>query len=223
MNKIKRFTVSFAALMLFSGVAMALPAAAEHSSPLSSNDATVADDTTAPNDSQSGNTLAQQFRQMAQLKIQEAKLNAKVHTEVERQQACNARKANLERRMGNAVTQAEKHKQVFDKIYSRVKDFYTTKNLNVSNYADLTAKVDTAAANAQASIDALKALDISVDCTSQTVANSVSAFQQAVSSTRDSLKAYRAALVDLINSLKGASTGASSDSSTNSTTNTGNH
>jgi hypothetical protein len=105
------------------------------------------------------------------------------------------------------VTQAENHKAVFDKIYTRVQDFYTNKKLSVTDYDSLKAKVDTAQADAAASIQALKDTDISVDCTSSTVADSVSAFQTAVGSTRDSLKTYRAALVDLINSLKGASTG----------------
>jgi hypothetical protein len=124
--------------------------------------------------------------------------------------------------MSRAVTQAQKHKQVFDMIYTRVQDFYTNKKLNVSDYDSLKAKVDAAQADAAASIQALQDTDVTVDCTSSTVADSVSAFQTAVGDTRDSLKAYRAALVDLINSLKGASTGQDNTSGTTDNTNTTN-
>jgi hypothetical protein len=230
MNKPKRFLASLAALLLFSGVAMTTTATASNGrrsipdTNSSSNVATASDDTSSSDESGSS-TLTEQFREQAKEKLQAARQNVKEQSEAHREQSCNARKANLTKRMSNAVSRAQKHKEVFDKIYSRVKDFYITKNLNVSNYADLTAKVDTASSDAQSSIDALKALDVNVDCTSQTVADSVSAFQQAVKTTRDSLKTYRATLVDLIKSLKGASTGAntSGDNSTdNSTTNTTN-
>lgn len=193
--------------MLFSGVAMVAPVSAR---------AAIADDN-ASNTTDS-TTLKEQFQQEAKDRLQTLRENVKEQTQEHRQQACEARKSNLQRRMTNAVAAADRHKEVFDKIYTRVKDFYTNKNLNVANYADLTAAVDKAQADAQAQIDALSGLDVSVDCTSQTVADSVAAFQTAVKSTRDSLKAYRAALVDLIKSLKGASTGAHSTTD-NSTTN----
>ena len=164
--------------------------------------------------------MAQQFKEQAQAKLEAARQNVQEQTETHREHACTARKASLEHRMNQAVTQAKKHKAVFDKIYANIKDFYTNKNLNVPDYATLTAAVDTASANAQTSIDALAALDVNVDCSSQTVASSVSAFQQAVSNTRGSLKDYRKSITDLINSLKGASTGtnSSNDSTTNTTT-----
>jgi hypothetical protein len=59
---------------------------------------------------------------------------------------------------------------------------------------------------------------ISVDCTqTDSLATNITAFQTAVKSTRDSLKAYRSSLVDLITALHGAST-STDDSSTNGTT-----
>jgi hypothetical protein len=213
MNKLKRLLLSLAALLLFSGIAIAAPVAARDRNAL-------ADDTSSSTttDNQS-NDLAQQFKEQAKAKLEAARQNAKEQTEAHREHACTARKAALEHRMSRAVTQAKKHKAVFDKIYAKVKDFYTNKNLNVPDYASLTAAVDTAGTNAQTSIDALAALDVNVDCTSQTVASSVSAFQQAVSNTRDSLKAYRKTITGLTSSLKGASTGTNSpnDSATNTT------
>lgn len=213
MKQIQRFILSLVTLLMASSLALVAPVSAR--APV-----VVAADTTTTNTDggigTSGNTLAQQFREQAQAKLEEAKANHQAKTEAERQKACTVRKTVLTKRMTNAVAQAKKHKAVFDKIYTRVKTFYTTKQLSISNYADLTAKVDTASANAQTSIDALAALDVNVDCTSQTVSASVSAFQAAVKSTRDSLKAYRSSITDLITAIKGAST-STTNSSTNNT------
>lgn len=216
MNKAKRFVFSLSTLILFSGVALATaPAYAEHGS----DDSTTGSQTETEVENHA-HDLAEQFRTQAQAKVTEKKAQVKAQTQEHRQQACEARKASLTNRMSRAVTQAENHKAVFDKIYTKVQNFYSDKKLNVSDYDSLKAKVDAAQADAATSIQALKDTDVSVDCTSSTVANSVSAFQTAVSSSRDSLKAYRAALVDLINSLKGAST--AQDHGTTDDTNTTN-
>ena len=166
--------------------------------------------------------LAEQFMEHAKMKIREEKQEHKEHSQEMRQKACEARKNNLTKRMNRAVLHAEKHKAVFDKIYNRVQQFYVDKQLNVTDYDSLKAAVDTAQTDAQTNIDALKVLDVSVDCTSQTVSEKVSAFREAVKTTRDSLKDYRKALVDLINSLKGASTGThdSGDTDSNNETET---
>jgi hypothetical protein len=172
-------------------------------------------------------TLREQFKQMAKTEVH-AKMQdkAKVHTAEQIQKSCEARKTNLTKRMSNSVAAAERHKAVFDKIYTRVQDFYTTKKLNVTNYDTLKASVDTAQQDAADQIAALKALDVTVDCTqTDSLATNISAFQAAVKSTRDSLKTYRKAIVDLITQIHGASTSTdkttdttTDDSSTNSTT-----
>jgi hypothetical protein len=229
MNKLRRFSISLAALLLFSGIAMVSPAAARdgNSSSDTSNSSTkdtVAVDDTATNNNSTGGNLAEQFREQAKEQLQAARQNAKEQSEAHREQACNARKANLTNRMANSVRHAQKLKGVMDSFFTRVQDFYTSKNLNVSNYDTLKSDVVTAQTNAANSITALQALNTDgIDCTSSTVADSVSAFRKAVSNTRDSLKAYRKSLVALITALKGASTGTggnSSDNSTDSTTNT---
>jgi lysyl-tRNA synthetase class II len=172
-------------------------------------------------------TLKQQFRTQAKAKV-DSEVKAKAHTKTheQKQQACDTRKTNLTKRMSNSVAAAERHKAVFDKIYTRVQDFYTTKKLNVTNYDTLKASVDTAQQDAADQITALKALDVTVDCTqTDSLATNISAFQAAVKSTRDSLKTYRKAIVDLITQIHGASTSTdkttdttTDDSSTNSTT-----
>lgn len=225
MNQFKRLIISSGAVLLFSAIALAVPVSADRVGHIAeANDITntsTTNDSSSSDSGQPGN-LAAQFRELAQQKVQQAKLNHQEQTQAQRQKVCENRKANLARRMSNAVTVAERHQANIDRIYSKVKDFYTAKQLNVPNYTDLTAQVDTAQTNSQTAINALKALDVNVDCTSQTVADSVAAFQQAVQATRDALKAYRSALVNLITALKGASTSANTGgSSTDNTNNTG--
>ncbi|HSW78607.1 MAG TPA: hypothetical protein VLF88_01125 [Candidatus Babeliales bacterium] len=207
MSRFKRLSFCLALLFLFSILAIAVPVSAQNT-----NDDTVNNPTVSGHGS--GHDLAEQFKLQAKEKVQVARQSAQEHTQAQRQKSCEARKSSLEKRMTNAVAHAKKHKAVFDKMFTRVQNFYTTKKLNVTDYDSHKANVVTAQTNAQASIDALAALDVNVDCSSQNVADSVSAFQQAVKTSRDSLKAYRTTLVDLINSLKGASTSTDKTSET---------
>jgi chromosome segregation ATPase len=225
MKVLRRSILSLSILLLFSGVGFSATAGAEEgrdgtvigNPPISSEAEQPITTSSSSSDDSTGDSgkLAEQFKEQAKEKQEKAKANHQEKSQAQRAKSCEARKTNLAKRMTRAEAQAKKHKAVFDKIYTRVKDFYTTKQLNVANYADLTAKVDTASAAAQTNIDALASLDVNVDCTSQTVSASVSAFQAAVKSTRDSLKAYRTSITDLITAVKGAST-STDDSSTNS-------
>jgi hypothetical protein len=222
MKNIKRLTLSLAALLVVSGLALTVPASAEHGSNDSSTETTSgsSDDTTTTSTTENEvevHNLTAKLRHQGEAEVEAHKAESHAKTEAQREKACTARKANLTRRMANSVSWAKKHKGVIDTAYTRVKAFHDSKGLNVPDYAALTAAVDTAQANAQTSIDTLSALNVSVDCSSQTVAASVSTFQQSVKDTRDSLKAYRAALVKLIEATKGASTSATDDNSTNGT------
>ena len=216
MKTAKRFTLSLSVLLLISGIALVAPVSARDGTgghALAENSTTAAGTETETEVETHANTLAEQLRTIAKNDLAAKKALVKEQTQQQRQKACEARKTNLTKRMANAVTQAQKHKAVFDKIYTRVKNFHDTKQLNVADYDNLVAKADAAQASAADSVTALQQLDVSVDCSSQTVADSVSTFQQAVKNTRDSLKTYRSALVDLITALKGAST--STDNQTN--------
>lgn len=220
MINIKRITFSFVALLVASSMALATTASAEMSPgpggiPADDSSSSSSGSSDSDKETMGGKLLAEQLKTQAKLKLEAKKAELKHQTQEQRQKACTARAANLNKRMANAVTWATKHKGVIDSAYTRVKNFHDSKSLNVTNYSTLTATVDAAQAAAQVNITSLQTLDVSVDCTSQTVATNVSAFQDAVKNTRDSLKAYRKALVALIDSLKGASTGTHTDTSTN--------
>jgi hypothetical protein len=231
----KRFLLSLAALLIVCGASLSGGTAlAEHGSNSgtgggtdSSNDSSVATNSTetqneTEQETPKSQSLRDQFRTQAQTKIQaELKTKAHARTNEQKQRSCEARKANLTKRMNNAVTAAQRHKEKFDKIYTRVQNFYETKKLNVADYDTLKASVDTAQQDAADQITALKGLNVSVDCTqTDSLATNVSAFQTAVKSTRDSLKTYRKSLVGLISALHGASTSTDkTDSTDNSSTN----
>jgi hypothetical protein len=232
MQKInKRLILSMAALLIVCGVSLSGSALAEQgsNSGSGSHDSTKTEVTaTSSTTSSSGETesetehsqtIREQFKAEARTKVQsEVKAKVQANTQEQRQKACAARKDSLTKRMGNAVTAAQRHKTNFDNIYTKVQNFYTTKKLNVSNYDTLKAAADKAQQDAADQVSALKALEVNVDCMqTDSLATNLTAFQTAVKSTRDSLKTYRKALVDLITALHGASTSAN-DSSSNTTT-----
>jgi lysyl-tRNA synthetase class II len=229
MNKAKRFIFSLSTLIFFSGMALAAaPAYARGgSSGGGSNDAVEATSTT-DNSSNTGTetetevethgqTLAEQFREQAKANLAGLKSQ---HTLAQRQKACEARQANLTNRMANAVRTAKTIKGVIDDKYTKVQDFYTSKSLNVTNYQTLKDAVDTAQAAAADSISALQATNTTIDCTSGNAAETVSAFRTAVGNTRDSLKAYRKALIALITQIHGASTSTTKTDQTDNTAQT---
>lgn len=216
MAKLKRIIFSLAAVTLLSGVCMTTSAAAHPGRAAADNDTTVSNDTNETEIENHARDLTEQFRQQAQTELAKRKASVMEHTQQQRQKACEARKQNLDKRMDRAVTQAKKHEAVFDKIYGRVKAFHDDKQLNTPDYDSLVAAVDQAKTDAETSITALESLQFDIDCTQDKVADSVSTFQQALKSTRDSLKDYRKAIVELIKSLKGASTG-QNDQSDNET------
>jgi hypothetical protein len=228
MNTAKRFIFSLSTLIFFSGMALAAaPAYARDGSSGGSNDAVEAASTTDSSSNTGtetetevethGQTLAQQFREQAKANITAVKSQ---HTQEQKQKSCEARQAGLTKRMANAVKAAQNLKGVIDDKYTRVQDFYTSKNLNVTDYQTLKDAVDTAQAAAADSISALQATNTTIDCASGNAAETVSAFRAAVGNTRDSLKAYRKALVALITQIHGASTSAENSAAQTNTTNT---
>jgi hypothetical protein len=216
MTKIKRLWISLAALLLFSCLAVVAPVSAREVQEGSSDKPNVTANPprfAVPEPEKSNShDMAEQFKAQAEQKVQEDRQKIKEQTQAEREKSCSARKTSLTHRMSRAVSQAKGHKDVFDKIYAKVKAFHDNKQLNVTNYDALVNDANLAQTNAQASIDTLSSLDVTVDCSSETVATSVAAFQQAVKNTRDSLKAYRSAIGDVI---KAAKTAAQSANSTN--------
>lgn len=210
----KRIILSAAALLLVCGLSLSSGSAlARHGADDVSE--TVTSEAETHNSAEIENhsrDLLETFRQKGKEQLQVKKEHVHIRTLAVRQKACEARKAGLARRMNNAVEAAQRHQSVFDKIYTRVKDFHDAKNLSTPDYDNLVAAANSAQTDAAAKIAALKALDVSVDCTQvDSLADNISAFREAVRSTRDSLKDYRKALVNLITALHDTKTSSTSD------------
>jgi hypothetical protein len=145
--------------------------------------------------------------------------NVKEHTAEQKKKSCEARAANIKKRADNYATAAQRHLNVFNKIFTRVQDFQTKKQLTVTNYDDLVAAATAKQTAAQAAVDALKDSDVTIDCTQADPASAVATLKTATANARTALHEYRVAIKDLVVALKGASTAKDGDDT--STTPTG--
>ena len=135
--------------------------------------------------------------------LEAKKTAAKAKTEAERTKLCQTKSTELSTRLNNKVSDVEKHKAVFDKIFARVTAFHDSKSLTTADYDSLVAKTTAAQQAAADSIATLKAFDTTVDCSNVgAAATKLEAFKQAVTQTRDSLKVYRTALKNLTVAVK---------------------
>jgi hypothetical protein len=105
--------------------------------------------------------------------------------------------------MARRVTQAQKHLDVFTKIFERTKTFYTDKGKTVANYDALVAAADAAKAKAEATLATLKATD-TFKCDVEGPKVVAEDFKAAHEQLREDLKAYRTAIKNLIVAVKTA-------------------
>ena len=152
----------------------------------------------------------------AQQLLSDRRLKVKEHTEAQRQKACELRQKSIDKRTANFGAAAQRHLTVFNNIFTKVKAFHDSKGLNVADYDTLVATATAKQTAAQAAVDALKALDVQIDCTQTDPAGTVATIKTAVANARTALKDYRTAIKNVIVALKGAST------STSNTTTGGN-
>lgn len=128
---------------------------------------------------------------------------AKTRTEAERIKFCESKSTELNSRLNKKVSDAEKHKAVFDKIFVRVTAFHDSKQLTTADYERLVTKATSAQQAAGNSIATLKSFDGSVDCSNVgAAATKLAAFKEVLTQTRDSLKAYRTELKNLTVAVK---------------------
>lgn len=154
---------------------------------------------TETTDTQSTSDELSQLRQDAKDALKN--LRAERHsdlTERGRQLACEKRQSSVNGRIGNYADAAQRHLTVFTSIFTKVQDFYTTKKLSVSNYDTLVAAVNTKQTDAQTAVEALKSLDVNIDCSQPDPAQTLETVKTAVSNARSALQAYRASIKDLI-------------------------
>ncbi|HWT55761.1 MAG TPA: hypothetical protein VN031_01870 [Candidatus Microsaccharimonas sp.] len=148
--------------------------------------------------------------------LTEKRATIKQHTTEQKQKACEARATNIDMRANNYATAAQRHLANFTAIFTKVQAFHDKKQLNVTNYDTLVAAANAKQVTAQAAVDALKAVDVKIDCTQADPAIAVANLKTATSNARTALQDYRTAIKDVIIALQGAST-ANKTSDTSST------
>jgi hypothetical protein len=170
-------------------------------------------DNPAAHEAGDDNGTKAEIHRKAQELLSQKRQNFKVHTAEQKKKSCEARSANIKKRADNYAAAAQRHLNVFNKIFTRVQAFQTKKQLNVSNYDELVAAATAKQTTAQAAVDALKSADVTIDCTQADPAAAVATLKEATSTARTALHDYRKSIKDLIVALKGASTAQAGDDS----------
>jgi len=179
-----------------------------------SQDTTV---TTTETENDSTNSDTPTVREQAQKMLQAKRQTVKEKTEAVRQKACVQRQKSIDTRTTNFAAAAQRHLGVFNDIFTKVQAFHDSKQLNVTNYDTLVATATTKQTAAQSAVDALKALNVQIDCAQPDPAASVATIKTAVSNARTALQDYRSAIKDVVVALKGASTAQKSTDTSDAT------
>ncbi len=159
-------------------------------------------------------------REKAKELLETKRVSRTEHTATQKKKSCEARAANINKRSTNYAKQGQKHLDVFNKIFSKVQAFETDKQLDVAGYDDLVAAATLKQAAAQAAVDALKQLDVSIDCTQADPASAVATLKTATATARTALQEYRKSIKDVVVALKGASTAQKESATTESDSDT---
>ncbi|MFA5003866.1 MAG: hypothetical protein WC498_01145 [Candidatus Saccharimonadales bacterium] len=154
--------------------------------------------------------------QGASLLTKEREAKHTEHTHAEREKACEDRQGAIDTRTGNFGVAAQRHLDVFNGIFTKVQSFATTNKLTAPNYDSLVATAQAKQTAAQQAVDALKALNVKIDCTAPDPASAVATVKTAVANARTALHDYRVAIKNIIVALQSA------NSTENSTTTGGN-
>jgi len=125
-------------------------------------------------------------------------------SETERQHACKNLQSNIDNHITDFSDSAQRHLNVFTDIFTKVQAFYTSKGLSVSNYDALVAAATAKQTAAQAAVDALKSLAVSIDCSQPDPAQSLQTVKDAVKTARTALQDYRSSIKDLIVAISNA-------------------
>jgi hypothetical protein len=120
-----------------------------------------------------------------------------------KQRICEKRVNVIKNIMAKAATQGAKHLEVFNKIATRVEEFYVNKKLSVSNYDALVAEVNAKKAAAQTAIDAVKN-NTNFSCDDSNPIGKIDAFNGQVRAMHSALKDYRTSIKNLIVAVKQA-------------------
>lgn len=151
-----------------------------------------------------GRIKAQEARQSAKERIEEIKERNQQRRAELKLDICQRRQARIQNSITRISDRASRIKGVIDRMFVRVQGFYAEGQLTVENYEELETNVETAQADAEASIAALESYVFTLNCEDPNAASQLANFREAVNETKTELKDYRKALVELISSMRAA-------------------
>jgi hypothetical protein len=136
--------------------------------------------------------------------LQKAREGRQLKTAAEREKICQTRKQGLQNRVSRISTNAARHQTRIKSIYDKAVAYQEDKNLTGSNLDTLQQAALAAGTKSQASVDALKSVQPTIDCNKDSVATDVATFKAAATEARDNLKAYKDAVKAYLKALKDA-------------------
>ena len=121
-----------------------------------------------------------------------------------RQDVCQRREQVVADAIPRLSQGAKSVQSSIDKVYQKVTDFYYTGQFVADNYSELIANIESAKTNSEAAIDVIDSQAFVFDCENPGVGKQLSGYRMAVADARSALFEYRAALVELISSMRSA-------------------
>jgi hypothetical protein len=159
------------------------------------------------------------LRATGQEKLAERRAGHEAKTAERRQQICENRKTGINKKITAFSKAADTKLTQFNNVYTRVKEFKTDKQLEVSNYAELVAAADAQQTTATEAVAALKELSADFDCTKTDPAQTLAAIKASTTDAKTALKDYRTSIKNIVVALaqvnKSSTTGTDDQSGDN--------
>lgn len=121
-----------------------------------------------------------------------------------KRQNCENEKGGIKTKAGTLGTNAARYESKLDTTLQRAEDYQKTNNLTVTNWDSLVSAATAAQSKAAASVAALKALNVTIDCTQPSVATQVATIKAAALQARTDLLAYKQSVIALLTALENA-------------------
>ena len=138
--------------------------------------------------------------------------------ERQRQQACESHQTDINRKLNGLYTKASSQLTSFNNIFTKVQNLQNTEQLNVPNYSTLVANATAAGTTATTAVNALKTVDVNIDCSVPDPGSSLQTVKTALDTARDDLQTYRQNIREVITALENAKDQSSSTTKTSNTT-----
>jgi len=138
----------------------------------------------------------------------------KAHSVAVRQKVCANHKTEIDQKLTNLGTRAQKQLNIFNSIFTKVQAFKANHNVDAPNYDALVATANVKQAAATTAVNALKALSgTTIDCTSTDPASTLADAKTAADDAKTALQDYRSSIKDVVKALQSVNSSANKSGS----------